>query len=431
MSEEFQINYPHIASRIFDTPLMITQNKLDIILSVMSDKLNIDVPKKELGRATDNNRGRQYKSYEVIQGDTAVIPIHGTLVNRRIGLEALSGLSSYSDIYSQFIEAINDEDISKIVLDVDSHGGEVSGVFDLADAIYAHRDTKDIYAVVDEAAFSAGYLLASAASKIFTPRTAGVGSIGVVWKHIDRSAQNEKEGLKVTTIFKGDRKTLGSPDRPMTDDEKDIVQSHIDETYQLFVETVARNRGLDTKQVIDTKAGLFFGKSGVLSGLSDQVASANDAFREIVSSTTTTRKQTMSTEAQKAETGTAQQTSESQVDVAKLESNARNEGQTAGAQSERERINSILSLPEAEGREKLANELAFTEGMTAETAKKLLEASTPAQAAEKTPFEKEMGSLENPEIGEDVGGDGGDDAAKLVSSIVQNGSMIGVPVNTK
>ena len=159
----------------------------------------------------------------------------------------------------------------------DSPGGEVGGLFDLADLIQGSRGKKPVYASVAESAFSAAYAIASACDRIFLTRTAGVGSIGVFTMHVDISKMDEKEGVACTYIFAGAKKVDGNPHEPLSSDAKDTIQAEIDRTYDLFVNTVARNRKLTAKKVKSTEAGLYFGEEGVESGLADQVGTVAEA----------------------------------------------------------------------------------------------------------------------------------------------------------
>jgi len=184
--------YPHLAARVFNTPLLIHRAKLDAILAVLAPRFDL---RGQAPPAIPPPRGVASSADSI-----AVLPIHGTLVKRTSGLEALSGLTSVEMIGQAFDTALADPSVTAIVLDVDSGGGEVAGIFDLADRIRAARGTKPIVAVSNEAAYSAAYALASAADTVYLARTAGVGSIGVIALHVDQSAQDAAEGLTYTAI---------------------------------------------------------------------------------------------------------------------------------------------------------------------------------------------------------------------------------------
>jgi signal peptide peptidase SppA len=171
--------------------------------------------------------------------------------------------------------ALADSKVRKILLDIDSPGGEVSGLFDLVDFIYESRETKPIYAIANDHAFSAAYAIASATSKIFVNRTSGVGSIGVIATHIDISELDKKEGIKYTTIFAGDRKNDLSPHEPLSSEAIADLQKEVDRLYGMFVAIVARNRGISTAQIRATQAALYYGLDSVSLGLADEVENFN------------------------------------------------------------------------------------------------------------------------------------------------------------
>jgi signal peptide peptidase SppA len=214
----------------------------------------------------------------------AVIPIHGTLVRRTVGLEAESGLTSYTDLAAQLDAAIGNPAVSAILLDIDSPGGESGGVFDLADRIRTASQIKPVWAVANDMAFSAAYALASAASRVFVSRTGGVGSIGVIAMHVDQSEKDAQDGVRYTAVFAGDRKNDLNPHEPISSEAHAFLKAEVNRIYGLFVETVARNRRLEPSAVRDTEAGLFFGQAAVAMGLADAVGTFDDALAQLLAS---------------------------------------------------------------------------------------------------------------------------------------------------
>ncbi|WP_394540172.1 S49 family peptidase [Lysobacter enzymogenes] len=267
---------PYLAARVFNTPLLIQRAKLDVILSVLEPKFELQtLPPPQM--APPAVSAPRY----VDQRGVAVIPIHGTLVQRTAGLDALSGLTSYQAIAQQFDAALADPAVRGIVLDIDSPGGEAAGVFDLADKIHAARQTKPVWAAANDAAFSAAYALASAASRIFVTRTAGVGSIGVIALHVDQSRRDANAGLSYTPILAGARKNDGSPYQPLTPEARAAIQIEVDRLYELFVLTVAEQRGSAVDAIRATEAGLFFGQDALDAGLADHIGTLGDAVQQL------------------------------------------------------------------------------------------------------------------------------------------------------
>lgn len=268
-----------IAELLFNRPLMISEAKLNSILHVLGPRFNLDtatLPTSEAMALSDEQRARS--GYRVKNG-IGIIGIYGPLMHRLMAADFPSGgPTTYTDIRRAFDMALQDDGVTSIILDIDSPGGEVNGCFDLADHIFQARGVKPVSAVVNESAYSAAYLLASAAERISIPRTGGAGSIGVIATHADFSQAEEAEGIKVTHVFAGARKADFSPHAPLTGEALTILQGMVEDTYTLFVETVARNRGMSIKSVLATEAGLYIGKKAVSAGLADEVLPADKAL---------------------------------------------------------------------------------------------------------------------------------------------------------
>ena len=269
---------PHLAARLFGVPLAIHRPKLDVILSVLGARIGLADLAAPVGYTP------AARALGPPSGKVAVIPIHGTLVRRTSGIEAESGLASYTGIAAQLDAALASPEIAAILLDIDSPGGESGGVFDLADRIRAASEVKPVWAVANDMAFSAAYALASAATRVFVARTGGVGSIGVIAMHVDQSVKDAHDGVRYTAVFAGERKNDLNPHEPISNEAHAVLKAEVDRIYDLFVETVARHRGLDADAVRATEAGLFFGPDAVATGLADAVGSLDDALTQLTQS---------------------------------------------------------------------------------------------------------------------------------------------------
>ena len=276
---------PHIASRVLDTPLVIGQAKLEAILSLIGPRIGIEAP----APAVMNGDGRRRDANLVTPEGIAVIPVFGTLVKRAGAIDAASGLTSYGHLEDRIMDAATDPAVRAVLLDIDSSGGEAAGVFDLADLVYEARSLKPVWAVADEEAFSGAYAIASAAERLIVPRTGGLGAIGVVAVHVDRSARDAMEGFRTTTVYAGARKNDLNPHETLKDDARQTLQTEVDRVYRLFVDTVARNRGLTADAVRATEARLFFGEDAVRAGLADEVGTMRSAFAALADTLTNPR----------------------------------------------------------------------------------------------------------------------------------------------
>ncbi|WP_264685219.1 S49 family peptidase [Wolbachia endosymbiont (group B) of Parapoynx stratiotata] len=209
--------------------------------------------------------------HAVRNSERGIIPIHGILTKKSEVFDDVLGMTSYEKISEEIEEALIDKEVETIILDIDSPGGEVNGLFDLSDFIYQARRKKRIVAIANDDAYSAAYAIASSAEKVFVSRTSGVGSIGVIASHIDQSGFNEKCGIKYTTVFAGSRKNDLNPHEPMTSESLESLQKEVDRLYEMFVQLIARNRGLSIEKIRSTEAGLYFGEKAVEIGLADGI----------------------------------------------------------------------------------------------------------------------------------------------------------------
>lgn len=290
------MKFEFLAQRLFNVPLAIAPGKAEVIMAALSQRLGIgQIQRLDGGEfvplAMDDDdyyhfefkqEGRNPRAGYDVVGGVARIEICGTLVQKLGSLTPYSGMTGYDGIRQNFLTALTDPEVKAIMLDIDSPGGEVAGCFDLVDTIQRARGEKPIWAILNEAAYSAAYAIASAADKIIVPRTGGVGSIGVIWMHVDWSAALTSAGIKVTFFQYGDRKADGHPEIPLSGAAKKRFQTDIDTMGELFVKTVARNRNISADTVRDTQAATYLGASGVSQGLADAVMPPDEAFRALL-----------------------------------------------------------------------------------------------------------------------------------------------------
>lgn len=206
-----------------------------------------------------------------IEGGIGILSIEGPLF-ARFGIESWwYGGSSYDVIGAAFDQLLADADVSQIVLLIDSPGGTVTGCFELADKIYAARGAKPVTAVANDSAYSAAYAIASAADRIIIPRSGGLGSIGVRAQHIDISRALDSRGFTITTIVSGDKKADFDSTAPLSESARAEMQAEVDRLADIFIETVARNRGIDAEAIRALQAGCLFGPSAIAAGLGDEI----------------------------------------------------------------------------------------------------------------------------------------------------------------
>lgn len=277
--------FSFLAQRVLNTPLMLTESKAELIMAAIGERLGVthiaraDGSSSILFAPEIDGDPEPDRPYTISPEGAAIIPIRGTLVQRN-GLHPYSGMTGYDGIRAKFLGALQDDSVSGIVLDIDSPGGEVSGAFDLGDCIFNARGVKPIAAILNESAYSAAYLIASAVDpgNLYIPRTGGAGSIGVIAMCMDMSRALDTAGLTVNIIQHGKRKADGSEVLPLSKEARERFQADVDTIGALFEDAVARNRGIAASAVRDMEATTFMGAAAVKQKLADRVAAPDEAF---------------------------------------------------------------------------------------------------------------------------------------------------------
>jgi signal peptide peptidase SppA len=218
-----------------------------------------------------------------VQDGVAVIDIAGLLANEPSLFDAiLFGATAYGQILDEVEQAVEDPEVRGILLRVNSPGGDSDNAFETAAALAELARRKPLWAVADNSMFSAAYLLATAAERIYVPEfTGGVGSIGIYAEHLDWSEYNRKLGVKVTYITEGEGKTDGNPNEPLSEAARAALEAEVRRLYGLFVRWVATRRGLSEQAIRDMGAALKYGPEAVAAGLADRTGTFRTALADL------------------------------------------------------------------------------------------------------------------------------------------------------
>ena len=264
-----------INEMFFLRPWAIKEDFLSPISEILErhasgQKLNFD----EIFTA-ETRAGKSSKpSYEVI-GGVARIPIYGVIAKRASMVNRISQPegTSTEEVAKNFKAALKDESVKSIALDIDSPGGSVDGVSELSDLIYNAKRKKEVVAYASGQMCSAAYWIGSAANKIYATKSTEVGSIGVYAVMTDWSVANHNEGVKREVVKAGKYKAAGHPDKPMTQEDRAVVQDGVDQYFKLFTDAVSRNRGMNAQAVEQVATGrTFIGSQALDAGLIDGIA---------------------------------------------------------------------------------------------------------------------------------------------------------------
>ena len=215
----------------------------------------------------------------------AVLPLYGMVTQRGNMVDDVSGPGSVStqQFAASLRQALTDESVSQILIDIDSPGGSVYGVAELADEIISARAQKPVIAIANSLAASAAYWIGACASEFYVTPGGEVGSIGVWQAHQDYSKAMDEAGVKTTLISAGKFKVEGNPYTPLDEDAQAFMQSRVDDYYAAFTKAVAKGRGVSIAQVRDGMGqGRVLGAEAALaSNMVDGIDSLDDVVRKM------------------------------------------------------------------------------------------------------------------------------------------------------
>lgn len=261
--------------------LAMDREKIVAIAAFLADqaggeKYDLDEIEARIGRPA----GQPVATPRTSSPRVALLPVRGVMSNRIPANSSSSGFSV--EAFSQaFRGAIRDDRITAVVLDVNTPGGKVAGVPEMAKMIFDARGVKPIIAHVDETSASAGFWATSAAAETVITSSGMIGSVGVLYPHDDLSGALERKGVKTEIISAGRFKAEGNPLGPLDDDARAHRQSMVDKVYGRFVADLARNRGVSAAhvekrfgegRVVDAEAAVEAGMADSIGTLEDVLA---------------------------------------------------------------------------------------------------------------------------------------------------------------
>jgi signal peptide peptidase SppA len=254
----------------------IMPDRLDEIQAIYAahfrgEKIDIDAIEARLGRPLANEQ----QEYAMRDGGVAVLPIEGVIAAKANLFTRISGGASAQMLTQQVQSMRADSRVRSVIIALDTPGGSVFGIPELAGEIRALASEKPVVAVSTGMMASAGYWIGSAANAVFASGTTDViGSIGVVMRH----TYDPKAKDTTTEIVAGRYKRIASDAKPLSKEGAAYLQQQVDAVYEAFVETVAENRRVSVEQVLERMADgrVFVGKQAREAGLIDGFATVDD-----------------------------------------------------------------------------------------------------------------------------------------------------------
>lgn len=251
---------------------LITGDWLETIMSIAEREGDIQALETRLGRQLDNTRS------VTVRDGVAVIPITGPIFRYANLFTEISGAVSTQMLARDIQTALDDPSIHAIVLNADSPGGAAYGINELSELVYSARGQKRIVAYVGGQAASAMYWIASAADEIVVDDTAQLGSVGVV---MAMTIAPQRDGVKSYEFV-----SSNAPNKrpnPETEAGRAQLQASVDELASVFLDKVARNRGIPRDQVNDRfrQGGIATGALAVEAGMADRLGSLESLIAEL------------------------------------------------------------------------------------------------------------------------------------------------------
>ena len=376
-----------IWNRIAGEPWAITETALHTILEIAArENESPQAVAAKLGRNLQN-------TYSVTEREgVAIIPVAGPLFRYANLFTMISGASSYELIARDFTTALENPQIKGIILDIDSPGGEVNGVSELSNMVYAARGKKPVVAYASGDAASGAYWIASAADEIVVSETSALGSIGVVGMYQGKSGKSA-ETVEIVSS-QSPHKRLD----PTSDDGRSRIQARIDSMADVFIGTIARNRDVSVEDVQNHYGGgdVMIGAKAVNAGMADRVGSLERLIAELSSPTSPRTEGFFNAQNQPPSTQ-----EKKPMDIETLKKDHPDlvaQLTREGASAEKTRLGAILGSEEAKGREKLAKEMALNTDINAIEACQLMACAPVEESKATTSFEKVMSTITNPAI---------------------------------
>lgn len=203
----------------------------------------------ESGRIMD---GRFYSTVEG-RPEIAVIPIYGILAkNAGFMEEVCHGITDINAIGHAIAQSAAAKDVSKIVLDFATPGGQVTGIPEMGSMIRSITKMrgKTVYAFCDERCASAGYWLGSQADEFYATTSATIGSIGTYIAWLDESVRMQIEGVRLEFFGAGKHKGMGLPGKALTQEDRELLQSRVYEINGWFTSAVSAARPKVTSETM-------------------------------------------------------------------------------------------------------------------------------------------------------------------------------------
>lgn len=266
----------HIINKVYFEPVMMTPAMHASIRAIVEKHLSDDFDLDEGEEGMDFFGNKIPAPYNV--NGVQVIPVYGTIAHKIGKMEKSCGTVDNRDIKGWYKQALNDSNVKAVVFDVDSGGGFVTGVPELAQFIRNNKSVKPTVAFTDSLMASAAHYIAAGTDMIFATPSAEVGSIGVYSYYCDMSRLYEREGVKTELFSDGKFKGMGIPGLSLTEEQRAYLQNSVETMGKEFKSFMRVGRNIDDETM---QGQTFSGREGKQVKLIDEVC---DSLEDVIES---------------------------------------------------------------------------------------------------------------------------------------------------
>jgi len=274
--------YEHVLGFALEHPWAVTPSMRSTIANILARRIaGNDEPPDTVALVARANQMQAVAP----GGTVAVIPFYGVVAPRMNLFSEISGGTTFESLTAQLLEALALPDLSAIVFDVDSPGGNVAGASEFAREVLKARAKVPVYAVAQYLCCSAAYWPMACATEVIAAPSAMVGSIGVYAIHDDVSAALDSIGIKRSVFSAGKYKAEGADGGALTEDAAAHVQKLVDSSYARMVGDIAKGRGVSAD---DIRGGYGQGRTvnaddALRLGMVDRIATMSETLTRITS----------------------------------------------------------------------------------------------------------------------------------------------------
>lgn len=204
--------------------------------------------------------------------NVAILPVVGPIFPRA-NLMTMSGGASVQSLAYDFKTALESNAVDSIILNIDSPGGQLTGIQEFADMIFAANEKKPVISYIYGMGASAAYCLAAAGSEIVISKSGDAGSIGIVAIYSSNKRERDKKGIDEFEIVSSQSPNK-RPD-PGTEQGRAQIQATVDAAAEVFIGSIAKYRGVTAEDVLSKygQGGMFLGEQAITNGLADRIGS--------------------------------------------------------------------------------------------------------------------------------------------------------------